>query len=428
MSDVVIKAENLSKMYRLGALGGGTLVETAHRVMARIFRRGPQEDAGDLWALKDVSFEIKRGEVFGIVGRNGAGKSTLLKIISRITFPTTGRLEIDGRVGSLLEVGTGFNPELTGRENIYLNGSILGMKRPEIRRKFDEIVEFSGVAKFLDTPVKRYSSGMHTRLAFAVAAHLETDILVVDEVLAVGDAQFQKKCLGKMHEVSDSGRTILFVSHNASAVASLCTRAILVENGTITADGTPSEVLERYANRETELEHVALADRADRSGGGEARVVGLTMQNASGAASGHFLPGEPVDLKVDVRFPERAFGRRVRVSLHLRDKNEYRLFSVYTHLMGKTYQATHEEMSFHCRLPGGFPLLPGLYGIDAAVMLDNHLADKVEWAETVEILPGDYYGGGELPPAVGGPLLVKYDWTVAAPGEGEGCSTSGQAA
>jgi lipopolysaccharide transport system ATP-binding protein len=201
---------------------------------------------GELWALKDVSFTVKPGEVLGVIGRNGAGKSTLLKILSRITQPTGGRVELRGRVGSLLEVGTGFHPELTGRENIYLNGAILGLTRREIERRFDDIVAFAEIERFLDTPVKRYSSGMHTRLAFAVASHLEPEILVVDEVLAVGDASFQKKCMGKMDQVSRHGRTVLFVSHHMSAIKSLCTRAILIENGRIVADGNVDEVVNRY--------------------------------------------------------------------------------------------------------------------------------------------------------------------------------------
>lgn len=215
------------------------------------------DELEEFWALRDVSFEIKHGDVVGIIGRNGAGKSTLLKILSRITEPSEGRVEVKGRVASLLEVGTGFHPELTGRENIYLNGAILGMKRNEIRRKFDEIVDFSGVEKFLDTPVKRYSSGMYVRLAFAIAAHLEPEILVVDEVLAVGDAEFQKKCLGKMHDVAGHGRTVLFVSHNMAAVRQLCPNAVLLSNGRLLAMGTTSEIVDQYAstanqmNRET---------------------------------------------------------------------------------------------------------------------------------------------------------------------------------
>ena len=263
MPDIVIQAENIGKRYRIG--GGArykalrdTLTDTMTTVVHKLHElsRKPFQDScqsvkfvdkpSDFWALKDVNFEVKRGEVVGIIGRNGAGKSTLLKILSRITEPTEGRIELRGRVGSLLEVGTGFHPELTGRENIYLNGAILGMKRAEIRHRFDEIVEFSEISKFLDTPVKHYSSGMYMRLAFSVAAHLEPEILLVDEVLAVGDAEFQRKCLGKMGEVAKGGRTVLFVSHDMSAIQKLCTRVIMLDQGRVRFSGSPNDAVAQY--------------------------------------------------------------------------------------------------------------------------------------------------------------------------------------
>ena len=255
MSNPAITIENLGKRYT-SAINGRTVTACATPSKARCARRspgfGPAEkkscSKSDFWALKDVSLQIKQGEVVGIIGRNGAGKSTLLKILSRITVPTEGRIRIDGRIASLLEVGTGFHQELTGRENIFLNGAILGMTRAEIIRKFDEIVEFSGVEEFLDTPVKRYSSGMYVRLAFAVAAHLEPEILIVDEVLAVGDAAFQKKCLGKMGSFAQSGRTVLFVSHNMEAVRTLCQRAVWLKDGRLHKDGKADEILEDYFN------------------------------------------------------------------------------------------------------------------------------------------------------------------------------------
>lgn len=253
MTDIAISVQNLSKMYRIGRQQARykrfteTVMET---VLASVRRlrdlRKPLPATETLWALKNVSFDVKEGEVVGIIGRNGAGKSTLLKVLSRITEPTEGEVRIRGRIGSLLEVGTGFHPELTGRENIYLNGAILGMHRAEINRKFDEIVAFAEVEKFLDTPVKRYSSGMYVRLAFAVAAHLEPEILVVDEVLAVGDAQFQKKCMGKMEDVAKGGRTVFFVSHNMSAITSLCSRAILLDHGEMINDDISKNVVASY--------------------------------------------------------------------------------------------------------------------------------------------------------------------------------------
>ena len=258
MSETVIKGENLSKMYRIGAREGyktlrETIVEAAKAPFKKLYKLinpayEKEKKSEIIWALKDVSFEVKQGDIIGIIGKNGAGKTTLLKILSKITEPTKGRVEIRGRVGSLLEVGTGFHPELTGHENIYLYGAILGMDRWEITRKFDEIVEFAGIEKFIDTPVKRYSSGMFMRLAFAVAAHLETEILLVDEVLAVGDTEFQKKCLGKMGDISKEGRTVLFVSHNMGIIRRICNNGILLESGHILFQGDISTCIDRYLN------------------------------------------------------------------------------------------------------------------------------------------------------------------------------------
>ena len=245
---VAIVTEDLSKRYRIGELHSayGTLRDSLAATMRRVARRDHRPHYEEIWALRDVSLEIREGDVLGVIGHNGAGKSTLLKILTRITTPTSGRAEIRGRVGSLLEVGTGFHPELTGRENVFLNGSVLGMKRREIQRKFPEIVEFAGVEQFIDTPVKRYSSGMSVRLAFAVAAHLEPEILLVDEVLAVGDAEFQRRCLGRMDALSQSGRTILFVSHQMQAVAQLCERAVLLEHGVVVRDGPSADIVAHY--------------------------------------------------------------------------------------------------------------------------------------------------------------------------------------
>ena len=288
-----IRVENLSKQYRLGSRAKEsyrTLRETItntitapFRNLARSFQQRAHgaDEPDTIWALKDVSFEVQPGEVVGIIGRNGAGKSTLLKILSRITEPTTGRVELRGRVGSLLEVGTGFHPELTGRENIYLNGAILGMTRSEIDRKFDEIVAFAEIEKFLDTPVKRYSSGMYVRLAFAVAAHLEPEILIVDEVLAVGDAEFQKKCLGKMKDVGRDGRTVLFVSHNMAAIQSLCLRGLILENGWIVGDSPAASAVAQYMKRIETRSVVPLHERTDRRGKAMSRSFGRRLSVAT---------------------------------------------------------------------------------------------------------------------------------------------------
>lgn len=297
----IIRAEGLSKQYQIGAReeGYSTLRETIVRTVSaplKRLRRGRERSADELiWALKDVSFEVAPQEVVGIIGRNGAGKSTLLKILSRITKPTVGEVDLYGRVGSLLEVGTGFHPELTGRENIYLNGAILGMKRAEIEQKFDEIVAFAEVEKFLDTPVKRYSSGMYVRLAFAVAAHLEPEILIVDEVLAVGDANFQKKCLGKMGEVAKEGRTVLFVSHNMIAVKSLCSRAMLLEGGRLTHQGSVDKVVDVYLTAGTDMAKTGIIpDDAPRLyGTGEAKFRAVQLTDLEGRIISQLYLGQP---------------------------------------------------------------------------------------------------------------------------------------
>ncbi|MBM4423653.1 MAG: ABC transporter ATP-binding protein [Chloroflexi bacterium] len=303
MSDVAIRVENLSKQYRIGQREPyKTLRDTlAEAFMAPLhaFRSNGRTASEMIWALRDVSFEVKHGEAVGIIGRNGAGKSTLLKILSRITEPTTGRAVIHGRVGSLLEVGTGFNPELTGRENIYLNGAILGMKRREIERKFDEIVAFAELEKFIDTPVKRYSSGMYMRLAFSVAAHLEPEILVVDEVLAVGDVEFQKKCLGKMGNVAEEGRTVLFVSHNMPAITALCSRAILLKQGAVAADGYSHDVVGEYlvGGRETMAEKVWPA--TDMPGNEIVRLRAARVVTEEGEAREAFDIRRPIGVEIE---------------------------------------------------------------------------------------------------------------------------------
>lgn len=315
MSDIAIKVEGLGKKYTiLHEQGGGyrtlreTMASAAKAVAGRI--RHPltpynRESAEEYWALKDINFEVKQGDRIGIIGRNGAGKSTLLKVLSRITEPSTGKVSINGRVASLLEVGTGFHPELSGRENIYLNGAILGMKRSEIKRKFDEIVDFAEVEKFLDTPVKRYSSGMYVRLAFAVAAHLEPEILVVDEVLAVGDAQFQKKCLGKMEDVSkNQGRTVLFVSHNMPAVQQLCRTGILLRQGSMQLIAPVEKVVEAYASNLSSGEITAttgVGNELIRRGDGKARFTDIQILNESNAIVQRFEFGERVRFHCSVK-------------------------------------------------------------------------------------------------------------------------------
>ncbi|MFC5195456.1 ABC transporter ATP-binding protein [Bizionia hallyeonensis] len=306
---IILKAENISKQYRLGLVGTGTISDDLKRwwagmrgkedpflTVGEVNDRSTKADSSYVWAIKDINFEVQQGEVLGIIGKNGAGKSTLLKILSRVTAPTTGEIKTKGRIASLLEVGTGFHPELTGLENIYLNGAILGMSKAEIRAKEDEIIAFSGCERYVDTPVKRYSSGMRVRLAFAVAAFLEPDILVIDEVLAVGDAEFQKKAIGKMQDISrGDGRTVLFVSHNMAAVKSLCTRAIVLEHGRTVFEGNADDCVDFYLNTSNEVAAGAklnLRDRTDRLGSGTFKFTEVNLFNENNIPVNHCLSGE----------------------------------------------------------------------------------------------------------------------------------------
>jgi lipopolysaccharide transport system ATP-binding protein len=323
MSEVVITVENLSKRYRLGERESyralrDVLTGSFSGPLRKLFGSNgkSRQDAENqyMWALKDVSFEVKRGEVVGIIGRNGAGKSTLLKILSRITHPTSGFAEITGRVGSLLEVGTGFHPELTGRENIFLNGAILGMRKAEIKKKFEEIVDFSEVEKFLETPVKRYSSGMYVRLAFAVAAHLEPEILIVDEVLAVGDALFQKKCLEKMSTISSAGQTVLFVSHNMSAIASLCTKGILLKDGIISNIGEAITIVGAYLTGERELKGLYLAPLTDKSSKLKITRISLLKE---GQVSTEYTNIDLLSVEIEYTVHEELFGAQIAIEVSI---------------------------------------------------------------------------------------------------------------
>ncbi|MGO9639764.1 MAG: polysaccharide ABC transporter ATP-binding protein [Candidatus Acidiferrales bacterium] len=332
MSQIAIHVEGISKRYRLGErlqyAGLRHRLEDALRAPARWLRprkgANPKKRPQEIWAVRDVSFDVNSGEVVGLIGRNGAGKSTLLKILSRVTQPTTGFAEIHGRVGSLLEVGTGFHPELTGRENVYLNGAVLGMGRKEIARKFDEIVAFSEVEDFIDTPLKHYSTGMQMRLAFAVAAHIEPEILLVDEVLAVGDAQFQKKCITKMSEVSREGRTILFVSHNAAAVARLCSRCILLQSGAVLKDGPVHEVMNAYLRSGLAVSAVREWNPADAPGDEVVRLRCVRVRSNQGRVSETFDIRAPVG--IDVVFDVLESGQLLAPNLHLYNEEGVNIF------------------------------------------------------------------------------------------------------
>jgi len=414
MSETVIAVEGLSKCYQIGAKErhGRTFRETISELVMRPLGRlrNGEDGKGEetFWALKDVSFEVKRGEVVGIIGRNGAGKSTLLKILSRITEPTSGRVRLRGRVASLLEVGTGFHAELTGRENIYLNGAMLGMKRAEITRKFEEIVAFAEVEKFLDTPVKRYSSGMYVRLAFAVAAHLEPEILIVDEVLAVGDAEFQKKCLGKMQEVSrGEGRTVLFVSHNMAAVRALCSQGVLLESGCVTCVADTGTVVERYT-RGGEVRGVEISERGDRQGSGEVRVSCIRFCRDNGSELPEVYCGEPLTIQLECI--GRADKRNLHVGVGIYDLFGRAVTFLQNQPLGAGIHISGRRGSIGCRIPK-LPLLPGRYTINFELRDGSQLLDALDQAATLDVLQGDFFGTGKLTYQGDGGVLVEQGWS-----------------
>lgn len=400
MGKLAIQVENLGKEYRIGARQeirtrlSEQMVDafvSPFRRMGKLLR-GQLETAAELeeslWALKEIGFSIRHGEAVGIVGANGAGKSTLLKILSRITEPTEGSADIYGRIGSLLEVGTGFHPELTGRENTYMNGAILGMRKHEVDRKFDEIVDFSGLEKFIDTPIKHYSSGMYVRLAFAVAAHLEPDILLVDEVLAVGDVEFQRKCLGKMEDVASTGRTVLFVSHNMGLIQTLCTRGIFLKEGRVAMDGDVEDAVSAYLRSFEQYSQARLADRTDRTGKGEYRVLGLEIFGPDGERTNHLKTGRPARFVFQLNKVTRQmycsftfYDPMGRPLAHLQSsvKGEH---DVYDPAYGTTFTCEFDQ----------FLLLPGTYRVDVAVEAGGIKQDAISAAARIEVVESFFDG------------------------------------
>lgn len=412
----VIKAENLGKQYRLGTQSSAysTIRETLV-AKARAPLSWKRKESQTFWALRDITFDVGQGEIVGIVGRNGAGKSTLLKVLSRITEPTAGRVELRGRVGSLLEVGTGFHPELSGRENIFLNGSILGMRRSEIHHQFDQIVAFAEIEKFLDTPVKRYSSGMYVRLAFAVAAHLQPEILLVDEVLAVGDAAFQKKCLGKMQDVASHGRTVLFVSHNMSAVQRLCTRGILLEDGRISKDGPVTGVTAAYLRSGvTQLGERRWPTPESAPGDEAVRLRAVRVRNSAGKICSEFRVGEP--LAVEVEFWVLQTDHILDAALYFYDESGSLIFATGD-FQSEEWRGRPRPMGIHgsvCHVPANF-LNEGTISILAGVSTNPNTLHALERdAITFRILDDFQEGGArgnysrEWPGGAVRPLL---DWT-----------------
>lgn len=422
LSRAAITVENLSKAYHIGLRENraDTLVGALQglaRAPLKNFRRLARmntfrhcDESDDIfWALKDVSFEVAEGEVVGIIGRNGAGKSTLLKILSRITEPTSGRAVIRGRVSSLLEVGTGFHQELTGRENVYMNGTILGMTKREIDQKFDEIVDFSGVEKFLDTPIKHYSSGMKVRLAFAVAAHLEPEILIIDEVLAVGDAEFQKKCLGKMKDVARDGRTVLFVSHNMGAITSLCTTAMIVSSGQI-SDWMPARAaVGKYLSSFGSNEGSGISNNTrDMLHGGPPIVQSIRLSNG-GDGSAFVEAGGQVTCEIVLR-PNKI--RNGSCGLIVLDEDGQRVVAFHTSYQSALLiQPSDHLVNLTCEIPS-LPIVPGKYFIDLAVASDNEIVERITHAHSFEVTYTDYFGTGQMPKKGQGFLLLDCMWNI----------------
>jgi lipopolysaccharide transport system ATP-binding protein len=366
------------------------------RLLSPLTPPAPRSSKEIFWALRDIDLEVQEGERLGIIGRNGAGKSTLLKVLGRITEPTRGRIEIRGRVSSLLEVGTGFHPELTGRENIFLNGAILGMSSGEIRRKFDEIVAFAEVERFLDTPVKRYSSGMYVRLAFAVAAYLEPDILIVDEVLAVGDVQFQRRCLGRMEELSNSGRTVIFVTHNMGALVALCTRGILLNQGAIAFKGTATEAREKYLSTVADLEY-SMTVNALRSGSGGVSVTDVWLEDESGHRVTRLTRQSPVSLCLDAQVSDQFIGRAdLEVAFSINTIEGHRLVTLVSSWSGQSLLIKSSRWAVTCDLPE-VPLVPGKYLVDATIIFRGDTLDCVQHCASFEVQPmNDGYYAGRL--------------------------------
>ena len=422
MNNKIISVEHITKRYDLGVIGTGTLTKDLNRWWARIRHRpdpytkiGQKDGFSDIGksilALDDINFHVDQGEALGIIGRNGAGKSTLLKIISRITAPTRGAIRIKGRIGSLLEVGTGFHPDLTGRENIFLNGAILGMRKTEVQRKLDEIIDFSGIEKFIDTPVKRYSSGMYVRLAFAVAAHLESEILVIDEVLAVGDAEFQKKCLGKMDSVTDEGRTVLFVSHNMQAIQNFCNRALLLDHGQTILNSTPEEAISFYLKSVVKNQTERSWSPAEAPGNEQMRISKAWVRKASQSTEYDIFTTQD-DLEIGIEFQNHLPGENVYdIALHL--ENEMGVLVLSTNTFGK--ENAPLENGTHlatCTIPANL-LNQGTYTISSLRFVVNHKRMVFECSDLLTfdvIIAADKTFGWIGKPS--GVILTNFDWVI----------------
>jgi len=419
----VISAENISKVYRLGVIGTGTLRDDLLRLWhTRVLGKAdPLTKIGDIdhgnrqgdriWALNDVNFSVRQGEVLGIIGRNGAGKSTILKILSRITGPTTGQIKVRGRLSSLLEVGTGFHAELTGRENIYLNASILGMSQREIRQRFDEIVEFAEIGDYIDTPVKRYSSGMYVRLAFGVAAHLETEILVVDEVLAVGDVGFQKKCLGKMGDAANSGRTVLFVSHRMDHIAAMCSRTLVFDRGRIVHDGDTAAGVRRYYSMFEEQQSVSLEHRTEREGRGRIRFTAGWIENGVGERVQTVNTGEDIKIVLLVKNLSGQPIHNLKTSVFILAHGEVHVADVGTWESGAAPFSVDKEARIEIAI-SRLPLNAGQFSMHCVIRSYGgafEIEDMLEHALPLTVDHGDYHGIGQM---TGGMISIAHSASV----------------
>lgn len=419
----VIKVENLSKQYRLGVVDSVTFKEDAQRWWAKLRgKRDPFLDFGVendrtikdnskfVWSLRDISFDVEPGDVLGVIGRNGAGKSTLLKILSKVTAPTLGSVKIRGRIASLLEVGTGFHPELTGRENIYLNGAILGMRKQEISRKLDEIIAFAGVEKYVDTPVKRYSSGMYVRLAFAVAAHLDSEILIIDEVLAVGDAEFQKKCLGKMGEISHGqGRTVLFVSHNIASIKQLCNKGLLLLNGQTSSYGNIDDVCDNYLNNNREIINLNLQDRQDRIGNQDFIFKEIFFHDKDGKFRDNFFSDEEIFIELHYIIPRHNSRNKVDIGIAFNNMHSLQLFNVTTEDKLQTFYNLPSEGKITCKIDK-ILLTSGIYNLNLFSKLNDEISDWIINTKNLIIEHTDFYNTGKNTDSEQSLFLVNYNF------------------
>ncbi|MDC0156694.1 ABC transporter ATP-binding protein [Verrucomicrobia bacterium] len=412
MDKTIIEVKNLTKRYSLGSIGFVTFANDVRKLLNKWgIRLGIPNKSEEFLALDKISFSVKKGEVIGIIGANGAGKSTLLKILSRITEPSSGQASITGRVASLLEVGTGFHEDMTGRENIYLNGSLYGLTRKEIERKLPSIIEFSQIEKFIDTPVKRYSSGMYVRLAFAVAAHLEPEILIVDEVLAVGDAEFQKKCIGKMKKVSDSGRTVLFVSHQLNMIRNLCTRCIMLENGKIKHDGEVEETLRKYLSGSSDKKGIAISERTDRRGKNNYIVQDITFLGIE-KNDRTILCGSDIEITVKV-VSKIPFETNIQCAIAIFDNNGNILTDLSNFFTNDSLIPGKQNcFEIKCRL-SEVNLNAGTYRYNCWLSTDIELEDHVLNAGTFIINEGNFFFTGKSLPLNKGSVLLNQKWIIS---------------